>query len=64
MAVASADPQEKQVLSHENGGCGGVAQIPCAEGLACLMNEDEALAADAMGICKTQSVCEATPPTE
>jgi hypothetical protein len=62
MAVAPFDPNEKQVLSHQNGGCGGVAQIPCAEGLACLMNEDEALAADAMGICKTQSICAVTPP--
>jgi hypothetical protein len=62
MSVAAFDPNEKQVLSHENGGCGGVGQIPCAQGLACLMNEDEALAADAMGICKTQSVCAPLAP--
>ncbi len=26
MAVAAEDPKEKQVLSHENGACGGVAR--------------------------------------
>jgi hypothetical protein len=57
MQVTPIDPKARQVLSPEGGGCGGVGEIQCGEGLACLMNEDEALAADAMGICKTQSVC-------
>jgi hypothetical protein len=57
MRVAPADPKERQVFSPENGACGGVGEIKCGEGLACLMNEDDPLTADAMGVCKTQSVC-------
>jgi len=62
MPVAPADPKEKQVLSLEGGSCGGVAQIPCGDGLACLMNEDEPLVGNAMGLCKTQSVCMPAAP--
>lgn len=57
MRVTPADPKDRHLYSPEGGGCGGIGDVPCGEGLACSMNEDEALAADAMGICKTQSVC-------
>jgi hypothetical protein len=57
MQVTPPDPKDRHVFSPEGGGCGGPGDIACGEGLACLMNDDEALDPNAMGICKTQSVC-------
>jgi hypothetical protein len=62
MAVAPVDPNQKTMISHQGAGCGGVAQLTCAEGLACLMNEDDPLARDGMGLCQTQSVCTPAAP--
>lgn len=62
LPVAPLDPNQKTMVSHQGAGCGGVAQLTCADGLACLMNEDDPLARDGMGLCQTQSVCTLAAP--
>lgn len=55
---APFDPQAKQILSADGSPCGGVAGIQCAEGLGCQLKDDDVMAADAMGTCRQESVCE------
>ncbi len=43
--------------SPEGGSCGGVAGFHCAEGLACHVDDDKRLVADAMGTCLRAYAC-------
>ena len=55
--AAPMDPNERQVVSAEGGGCGGVAGIQCLPGLACDIAPDDVMQADAMGKCASESFC-------
>lgn len=43
--------------SPEGGSCGGVAGFHCADGLACHVDDDKLMVADAMGTCVRAYAC-------
>lgn len=60
--VVAQDPADRRTVSAEGANCGGVAEIPCGEGLGCqLLTSEDVMAKDAMGTCQQESICAPAP---
>ena len=60
--VVAQDVADRRTISAEGTNCGGVAEIPCGEGLGCqLLTSEDVMLKDAMGTCQQESVCAPAP---